>query len=295
MTICARGNYYKPSGGFLPSGFAYWKFNRSARKFWVMDIIEVLTRTEEMWSRSKRDRGNSHSAQQEAGPRLKISIIIPAHNEQAYLKRTLIALRHQNYPEYEVVVVANGCTDDTAAVAREHCDRLIILSQKSLGIARNLGARMAQGELLVFLDADTILERDALATIAACFSSSHAAGTLKGVPHPVRPAYQLIYFMKNFTHRFHLHHGSAGVIICWKKHFIQLGGFDERLEMRENSELIYRLERFGNYRFVSETAAITSMRRYERCGVWRIVWLWTKLWCESHFRDLRDRKYEIVR
>src|SRR5437899_400561 len=91
-------------------------------------------------------------------PARSISVIIPAHNEQDYLGRTLDSLKRQNYPRFEVIVVANGCTDATAEVARDHCDRLIDLSQKSLGVARNLGARMAKGEILVFLDADTRLE-----------------------------------------------------------------------------------------------------------------------------------------
>ena len=73
------------------------------------------------------------------------------------------------------------------------------------------------------------------------------------------------------------------------------GGFNESLEISENSELIKRLRRFGRYRFIGNTCATTSMRRYERRGVRRMAWLWTRLWFESWFRDLRHRKYEIVR
>src|SRR5262245_3912525 len=100
----------------------------------------------------------------------KISVIIPAHNEEAYLAGTLAALRRQSHPAYEIIVVANGCTDHTAEVARGGCDQLITLSQRGLSAARNSGARRAQGELLVFLDADTLLERDALQIIADTFS-----------------------------------------------------------------------------------------------------------------------------
>src|SRR5258706_9181264 len=84
---------------------------------------------------------------------LMISVIIPAHNEEGYLGATLAALHRQNYGRFEIIVIANGCDDRTADVARGHCHRLIVLSQKSLGVARNLGARLARGELLVFLDA----------------------------------------------------------------------------------------------------------------------------------------------
>ena len=76
---------------------------------------------------------------------------------------------------------------------------------------------------------------------------------------------------------------------------MSVGGFDERLELRENSELIRRLKRFGSYKFIGAATATTSMRRYERRGVWHIVWLWIKLWFMSLFGDLRNRKYESVR
>jgi glycosyltransferase involved in cell wall biosynthesis len=228
-------------------------------------------------------------------PAKKISVIIPAHNEEAYLGTTLEALECQTHPAYEVIVVANGCTDHTAEIARGRCDQLITLSQRGLGGARNSGARRARGELLVFLDADTLLERNALEIIERTFNWRAAAGTLKGRPDSDRLPYRLIYFVKNFIHGALIHHGSSGVILCWKKQFASLGGFDEALEVRENSDLIHRLERFGTYQYIDRTAATTSMRRYEQRGVWNISWLWTKLWLESLFTDLRHRRYEIVR
>jgi glycosyltransferase involved in cell wall biosynthesis len=224
-----------------------------------------------------------------------ISIIVPAHNEEDYLGATLNVINRQDYPEFEIVVVANGCRDRTTDVAQGRCHRLVTFSQKSLGVARNLGARMATGELLVFLDADTLLEPGALRIIAEQFTERNSGGTLKGQPDSNRFAYRLIYWLKNFIHRFVVHNGSSGVILCWREDFIRVGGFDEQLELRENSDLIRRLKCFGNYKFISVTTATTSMRRYERRGVWRIVWLWIKLWFFGFFGDLRGRKYEPVR
>ncbi len=224
-----------------------------------------------------------------------ISVIIPAHNEEDYIGATLDALNRQDYPTCEIVVVANGCADRTVEVAREKCQRVVALNEKGLGISRNTGARAATGDLLVFLDADTILEPHALRTIAEQFTERDAGGTLKGQPDSNRFAYRLIYWLKNFIHRFVVRNGSSGVIICWKKQFDSVGGFDERLELRENSELVRRLKRFGGYKYIGTTAATTSMRRYDRRGVWHIVWLWIKLWFLSLFTDLRHRKYEPVR
>jgi glycosyltransferase involved in cell wall biosynthesis len=224
-----------------------------------------------------------------------ISVIIPAHNEERYLAQTLEALRRQNYGWFEVIVVANGCTDRTREVARGKCNRLIVLSQKGLGVARNLGARMARGELLLFLDADTLLEPMTLREVAQRFTAQDAAGTVRGRPDDSRLPYRLIYGMKNFVHRYSLHPGSSGVMLCWKEQFVRVGGFDEALEVRENSDLLKRLRRLGHYKYIGSVSATTSMRRYERCGVGRVVWLWCRLWAESFLCDLRQKQYEAIR
>lgn len=224
-----------------------------------------------------------------------LSVIIPAHNEERYLRQTLESLKRQNYDWFEVIVVTNGCTDSTAEVAKGCCNRLVTLSQKSLGVARNLGARLAKGELLLFLDADTILEPPTLRVIAEQFSKEYSAGTIRGRPDTERFKYRLVYGLKNFVHRSSLHRGSSGVILCWKKHFMRVGGFDEGLEVRENSELIRRLGRFGRYKYIHRVAATTSMRRYDQQGCGRVVWLWVKLWFRSIFGDLHNRHYETVR
>lgn len=224
-----------------------------------------------------------------------ISVVIPAHNEERYLRKTLDALQHQNYGLFEVIVVANGCTDGTKEVARGRCQRLIVLSERNLGMSRNLGARMASGELLLFLDADTILEPMTLRVISESFSKTDSAGTIHGRPDDDRLPYRFIYGLKNFIHRSAIHPGSSGVILCWKDHFFRVGGFDEGLAVRENSELLKRLKRFGHYKYIGEVTATTSMRRYERCGIGHVVWLWCKLWFESFLCDLHHKQYDAVR
>jgi len=263
-----------------------------AREFLLQRSFPTIAKWKSLAQNSKRSR---RTRALESKPSRMISVIIPAHNEEAYLDRTLEALSQQNYGWYEVIVVANGCEDHTAAIARGRCQRLIVLSQKSLGVARNLGARMARGEILLFLDADTLLEPFALQCIAEGFSRKDAAGTLRGEPDDPRLRYRLIYLVKNFVHRSRLHTGSSGVIFCWKDQFMRCGGFDEGLEVRENSELIHRLLHFGDYKYLHEVKATTSMRRYAQCGCRRILSLWFKLWLQSWFGDLHRRHYETVR
>jgi glycosyltransferase involved in cell wall biosynthesis len=224
-----------------------------------------------------------------------VSIIIPAHNEENYIRQTLEAANRQTFRDFETVVVTNGCTDRTAEIAGELCDQLIVMPERGLSRARNLGGQAARGKILIFLDADTLLEPQGLDIIVQQFTPTYAAGTLKGCPDVARPSYKLMYAMKNFQHRCRLHEGSSGVILCWKEHFIATGGFDEALHVTENSDLIRKLRFFGKYRFIGDTAVTTSMRRYETGGWLRMTKLWIKLWVQSVISDLRDEKYEAVR
>jgi hypothetical protein len=148
---------------------------------------------------------------------------------------------------------------------------------------------------LIFLDADTELSSRALRIIGSKFTDADAAATVKGRPDNSYWPFRMIYFLKNFEHRWKLHRGTCGVLICWREDFLRVGGFDETLNICENSELIRRLRRFGNYRFISQTTAVTSMRRYAKKGMWLSTGLWIKWWFQSKFGDLRNKTYETIR
>lgn len=224
-----------------------------------------------------------------------ISVIIPAHDEERYLPETLRSLRAQTYRYYEIIVVANGCVDGTVPIAREKADKVIELADRALGKARNTGAAKARGDLLVFLDADTRLAPHALEVIAREFTDRHSSATLRGLPDIPKLPYRLLYVYKNLMHRFSLHRGSSGVICCWRDQFKEIGAFREDLNVRENSELIARLRRFGPYKFIAGAAAITSMRRYEKGGAARGFWEWLRIWARSLVADLSHRTYEPIR
>jgi hypothetical protein len=115
---------------------------------------------------------------------------------------------------------------------------------------------------------------------------------LRGVPDVAKPSYKIIYFLKNFVHKSHAHHGSSGVILCWKDQFDAVGGFDNELYLRENSDLMKKLRRFGRYKYISTTPAITSMRRYDKTGTAEMVLLWLKVWVLSNCSDIRNQTYE---
>ncbi|MEK6808602.1 MAG: glycosyltransferase family A protein, partial [Nanoarchaeota archaeon] len=85
-----------------------------------------------------------------------ISFIIPAYQEEKYIERTLRSIPDN----FEKIVVCNGCSDQTYNIAKKYAE-VINISEKNVSKARNLGAKIAKNNLLVFLDADTRLSRDA--------------------------------------------------------------------------------------------------------------------------------------
>jgi glycosyltransferase involved in cell wall biosynthesis len=111
-----------------------------------------------------------------------ISVIVPAWNSRDHIGRCLPALTAQSYPRnrYEILVVDNGSTDDTAEIARDL--GAIVLSEPRTGSyqARNTGLAHARGALIAFTDSDCIPDRSWLAKAAAAAMANPDAGILAG-------------------------------------------------------------------------------------------------------------------
>ena len=199
------------------------------------------------------------------GSRPDISVVIPTHNRPASLLRLLHALQDGSFPasRFEVVVIADGCTDDTAAVLRTLSwpFSLQVLEQdpgRGAGPARNLGARHASGDLLVFLDDD-------IEPLPALLAEHHRVHEDAGVPAvaigpavPVRtPDSNLdtigawawwegqLASMERPGHRFSFTEIFSGDLSIPSNLFRSVGGFDESFPCREDSELGIRLIRAG--------------------------------------------------
>jgi glycosyltransferase involved in cell wall biosynthesis len=91
-----------------------------------------------------------------------VSVVIPCYNQGHFLGEAIESVRAQTYPCVEIIVVDDGSTDDTAAIARAAGTRYIYQANAGLASARNLGFRTSQGDYLVFLDADDRLLPDAI-------------------------------------------------------------------------------------------------------------------------------------
>lgn len=113
---------------------------------------------------------------------IKISVVIPALNEEKFLPDCLASLKNQDYKgEYEIIVADNGSTDDTAGIARKFGAKVVSCPErKGVFYARQAGADAACGEIIAQADADTVYPRDWLQRIANQFASHPEAVAVSG-------------------------------------------------------------------------------------------------------------------
>ncbi len=227
-----------------------------------------------------------------------ISVIIPAYNEENYLIKTLNSLKQQTFQDFETIVVANGCTDNTEEIVNKRSSeqlQLLKISKPNVSRARNHGASKAAGDLLVFLDADTILENEALQKINAAFTERHTVGITRVKPDDPKIKFKLFAALKNVVNNTGIYNGwVSGALICKKKDFEAVNGYDHQRVVREQKNLILKLLNRGEFICVN-TYATTSMRRFQSWGLLKATSFWIKqAWCDN-FGDISKSEYEKIR
>ena len=113
-----------------------------------------------------------------------VSIIIPAYNAASYLEETILSIYKQSYSTWEVILVNDGSTDNTLELIRSLNDRRItVINQKNAGVAaaRNKGLHFAQGEYIVFFDADDLMTPDFLLERVDALNSDEGVGYVGGL------------------------------------------------------------------------------------------------------------------
>ena len=223
---------------------------------------------------------------------MKLSIVIPAHNEERVITDTLSAIRTQLPRAHEVIVVCNGCRDATAACATAGGARVVVTERRGVSLARNLGARHATGDTLLFVDADVRLAPGLTAAIRVAAGTRRATvGTVRVVPDCRR--YVLHYAVAAVMIR-SLRAASNGLIFCSAPLFAAAGGFPEGIEVGEDNLFMRRARRIpgARYRFIRRPAAISDTRRLRRWGSLRLLFIWLRAVVA---RDKRTVGYAAVR
>jgi hypothetical protein len=202
-----------------------------------------------------------------------VSVIVPTLNEEKYLSRCLNSLRGQLYSKpFEIIVVDGGSHDGTVRIAKDLADKVLLEPNRPVGAARNLGAEAAEGDILAFIDADTVASKNWLSVIEQAFADK----TIVGVTGPTFPYNggirdQITYRLWTiFLQRILLSAGMPHVIgfnCAYRKNlFLKVGGFDEVSVMSEDIRLASKMRRLGRILFEQHMSAMTSPRRFHRFG-----------------------------
>jgi len=152
-----------------------------------------------------------------------VSIVVPAHNEAQVLTGTLDALRRAAASldrPWEIVVVDDASTDATALIARDAGARVVPVNLRHIAAVRNAGAREARGDVLVFVDADTVVPPETLAAAVGALDGGAAGGgahvTFDGpLPWYARPGTAAtLGFLRLFTLAAGLSRGSRASVVA---------------------------------------------------------------------------------
>ncbi len=228
-----------------------------------------------------------------------ISVIIPAFNESAYLPETLshlysaeLHLKAVLDTTVQVIVVDNASTDPTAELARSAGAEIVEESEHNVARVRNAGVNLARHEVLIFLDADTLIPPELLLIIARIMSDPTCIGGAVDCLHQARNS--LIRFHLKFWRAIGLIGGigQGACQFCRKSVFHQLCGYDEKWYMGEDVDFFCRLKRFARKHglrisYIREPKVIPSPRRWNCWPLWR-TFFWTNPLVSVAFCRLRS-------
>jgi glycosyltransferase involved in cell wall biosynthesis len=230
-----------------------------------------------------------------------VSVIIPTLNEEKYLEKTLLSIKGQTYKNIEIIV-SDGCsTDKTVGVAKRHADRVIV-KKTNIAAARNLGVKNADGEIVVFIDADSCLEPEWVERTLRFFRESDTDlvfGPVKPAEGDLRSKF-ICKLGWDIIPRFFTRVGFpqfSGVSMAIRKStFERIGGFRESMNATEDIDMGFRIRKRGKVVFNKYVKSYTSMRRFENGGYSFWVARWVVDWINYVFtKNSSFSEYPIFR
>jgi GT2 family glycosyltransferase len=199
----------------------------------------------------------------------RVSVVVCTHNGAATLGECLEGVAGLTYPDYETIVVCDGCSDDSAAIARRHGAAVLETRHRGLSAARNAGTLCAEGEIVAFLDDDAYPDPDWLHYVAAGLRDSRHGGV--GGPN-IPPADDglvaecvaaapggPIHVLVSDREAEHV----PGCNMAFRKPALEeIGGFDERFRVAgDDVDVCWRLQEAGWKLGFSAGAVVMHRRR----------------------------------
>lgn len=226
---------------------------------------------------------------------MKVSVVVPAFNEEALLAGSLSAIREamQVFEAAELIVCDNNSTDRTAEIARAAGAKVVFEPMNQIARARNTGAAQASGDWLLFVDADSYPTPALFEETRAAIASGCLAGGATVSLDSADPAIRFWVGAWNFLSR-RARWAAGSFIFCEAAAFRRLGGFSQDLYAAEEIDLFKRLKRLAR----RERRAIVILHRHPLRTSSRKAQLYTK---REHFvfmlktlllggRNLRSRE-----
>ena len=221
---------------------------------------------------------------------MKISVIVCAYNEEKYIGKTLESISKSAGEELlEIVVVNNASTDRTSEVANRFPKvRVVNETQKGLTKARQAGLVSAKGDILSYLDADTLVNKQWFDVLKKEFSQNSDLVCLSGPYIYYGLPNMESFFVRIWTNFwiwlwhwfiFRIAASKRGYVIMGgnftakREALLKAGGFDSSIAFYgEDTDIARRLSLVGRVKFIKEFAVQTSARRFESEGlIWTAV------------------------
>ena len=212
----------------------------------------------------------------------RISVVIPAYNEEKSIRRTIFKLNHQTIPreDYEIIVVDGGSTDRTREIAEEMGARVVMQKREGIGGARNDGFLAAKADFVATTDADCIVPNQWLEIFLGDFQDDRIVA-VTGPDGPIEKSWKsnLTYFLlRCFIQGITLFnlYGTAGTNSAFRKSaFIKCGGY-KSLPHSDDVEIAFRIKKLGKIKYDCRTFVNLSVRRLEQEGYGDTIFTWLK-------------------
>lgn len=215
-----------------------------------------------------------HMVQNRAEPAVNISIIVPVLNEESSLSKTLMQLQPLRHSGHEVVIVDGGSVDNSLVIAQNAADTVIV-SKKGRALQMNNGAAVANGDIFLFLHADTVLPDKTEHLILSYVDHDDLWGRFDIRLSSNKLIFRVIESLINFRSRLTGIATGDQAIFIDKKLFNKIGGFPE-IALMEDIALSKMLKDISAPVCLKQKV-ITSSRRWENRGVFATVLLMWKL------------------
>jgi glycosyltransferase involved in cell wall biosynthesis len=210
---------------------------------------------------------------------VRFSVLVPAHNEEAYLGACLASIETAARPyqgQVETIVALNRCTDRTEELARSHGAVIVREDARNLAKIRNAAARAASGEILLTIDADSTMSTNMLSEVERALAGGRTVGGgVLMIPERLSLGIGLTFLILA-PYALLRYRVSGGLFWCRRKDFEAIGGFDEGMVSGEDLDFALRLKAYGKacgkpFRTLWRASIRTSCRKFDRFGEWYLL------------------------